>query len=125
MAETVLVVEDEPLIRLGIVSMLGDRGFDTFEAANADEAIRKLQDHPEIGIVLTDVDMPGTMDGVKLAHYVHRRWPPVLLIVISGKVRPTTDELPEGARFIGKPYEETHLLGVISEMTGNRPEHLS
>ena len=125
MAEIVLVVEDEPLIRLGIVSMLEDRGFVVVEAPNADEAIRKLQSQPEIAIVLTDVDMPGTMDGVKLAHYVHNRWPPIRLIVISGKVRPREDELPEGARFVSKPYEEMYLLGVISEVTGNRREHLS
>ena len=125
MAEIVLVVEDEPLIRLGIVSMLEDRGFVVVEAANADEAIRKLQSQPEIAIVLTDVDMPGTMDGVKLAHYVHNRWPPIRLIVISGKVQPGMDELPEGARFVSKPYEEMHLLGLIGELTGNRPEHLS
>jgi CheY-like chemotaxis protein len=124
MPETVLVVEDEPLIRLGIVSMLEDRGFVAHEAGNADDAIRTLESKPEISIVLTDVDMPGTMDGIKLAHYVHHRWPPVRLIVISGKVRPATDELPEGARFISKPYEELHLLGVIKEMTGHGPGHL-
>jgi CheY-like chemotaxis protein len=109
----ILVVEDEPLIRLGVVSTLEDAGFETLDAPNADRAIELLEAHPQIRFVITDVDMPGTMDGLKLAAYVRNKWPPIKLIVISGKVGVTPEQLPEGVRFLAKPYREPQLLGLI------------
>jgi CheY-like chemotaxis protein len=117
--QRILVVEDEPLIRLGVISMLEDAGHDAAEAANADEAVRVLEKHPEIELVMTDIDMPGSMDGIKLSHYIRKRWPPVQLIIISGKVTPKPDELPPDAKFISKPYQEPHLLRVIGQMIGS------
>lgn len=116
----VLVVEDEPLIRLGLASIVEDAGYDAAEARTAGEAIGVLDKDGAIGLMVTDVDMPGGMDGVGLAHYVRRRWPQVQLIVISGKRRLELRELPAGARFVGKPYEEHQLIGLVRVMMGDR-----
>src|SRR3954471_6937798 len=112
----VMVVEDEPLIRLGLVSTIEDAGYEVVEAANADDAIRKLEQIEGIRLVLTDVDMPGSMDGIRLAHYVNNRWPPVRLVVISGKVGVTPSQLPTGARFMTKPYQEPALINMVATM---------
>lgn len=112
----VLIVEDEPLIRLGLASVVEDAGYDVFEAANATDAIRRLESDGGIRLVLTDVDMPGGMDGIALAHYVRDRWPPVQLIVISGKVGVRPGQLPMGAKFVSKPYQEPVLLDMVETM---------
>lgn len=109
-------MEDEPLIRLGMLALLEQSGFEALEAANADEAIALLETYSGIAVVVTDVDMPGSMDGVRLAHAVNDRWPPVRLIVISGKVGLSEIELPAGARFFSKPFQEAFLLKTINEM---------
>ena len=113
---TVLVVEDEPLIRLGLASAIEEAGYEVAEAANASEAILVLESARGVRLVLTDVDMPGGMDGIRLAHYVRDRWSPVQLIVISGKVGVRPGELPPGARFVSKPYQEPQLLGLVQAM---------
>lgn len=112
----ILVVEDEPLIRLGLVSVIEEAGYVALEAANADAAIRLLEADSSVRLIVTDVDMPGSMDGIKLAHYVNRKWPPIKLIVISGKIGVKPGELPEGARFMGKPYQEAALLNLMKTM---------
>ena len=112
----VLVVEDEPIIRLGMVSSIEDAGFTVIEAANADEAIARLALDDGVRVVVTDVDMPGSMDGIRLAHYVRNRWPPIRLLVISGKVGVVATELPEGARFMSKPYQEPMLIQTIETL---------
>jgi CheY-like chemotaxis protein len=112
----ILVVEDEPLIRLGLVSTIEDAGYDVIEAASADDAIRQLEKTDDVRLILTDVDMPGSMDGIRLASYVRRRWPPIQLVVISGKVGVTSGQLPAGARFVSKPYQESVLLNLVETM---------
>ncbi|MET0538418.1 MAG: response regulator [Xanthobacteraceae bacterium] len=102
----VLVVEDEILVRMVAVEALEDAGYSTLEAANADEAIQLLETHPEIRLVFTDVQMPGSMDGVKLAEAVRKRWPPVRLIVTSARPKPM---LIEDAIFLPKPYDTLDL----------------
>jgi CheY-like chemotaxis protein len=104
-AISVLVVEDEPVIRMSLVLYLGDEGFDVFEAGSADEAIGILEAQPKIQAVFTDVDMPGSMDGLKLAAAVRDRWPPIKIIVTSGYKRPGLSELPERSFFLPKPYQ--------------------
>ena len=84
---TVLIVEDEPLIRLVAVDTLEDAGFAAFEASDAGQAIALLKQHKEIRILFTDVNMPGEMDGVSLAHYVRARWPEVKIVVTTGQRR--------------------------------------
>jgi two-component system, response regulator PdtaR len=99
---TVLVVEDEVLIRDLVSEELGEAGFTVVAANNADRAISILEARQDIQLVFTDIDMPGSMDGLKLAATVRDRWPPVHIIITTGKVRPL--EIPANALFIPKPY---------------------
>src|SRR5580698_7763267 len=100
----VLIVEDEPLIRMGAGKIIEDAGYEVIEAASADEAIRILESRSDIRVVFTDIHMPGSMDGLKLAHAVRKRWPPIKIIVTSGRSQVSEQELPEGGRFFAKPY---------------------
>jgi CheY-like chemotaxis protein len=104
-AGRVLVVEDEALVRLSAREEIEAAGSKVYEANNADEAIRLLEANSDIELVFTDVDMPGSMDGVKLAHYVRTRWPPVKIIVTSGYQHLTAEQLPKGSLFLSKPYD--------------------
>jgi two-component system, response regulator PdtaR len=104
-AGRVLVVEDEALVWLSAREEIEAAGFKVYEAHNADEAIRLLEANSDIELVFTDVDMPGSMDGVKLAHYVRTRWPPVKIIVTSGYQHVTAEQLPKGSLFLSKPYD--------------------
>ncbi len=113
---TVLVVEDEPLIRLGAIEFVEQAGCEALEAQNVDQAIGILEGRSDIRIVLTDVDMPGSMDGVRLAHYIRNRWPPIHLIVASGKAIIAEAQLPAGARFFAKPYPEHAIAETISRL---------
>lgn len=113
----VLIVEDEQLVRLNAVKMIEDAGFEAIEAANADEAIRILESRRNIRVVFTDIQMPGSMDGLKLARAVRNRWPPIKIIVTSGHDRVSEQDLPEGGRFFAKPYEPTKITDTIRELT--------
>lgn len=115
----VLVVEDEALIRLAAVQIAEDAGYEALEAANADEAIRLLEARADIALVFTDVHMPGTMDGIKLVHYVRRRWPPVRLMVASGVAVMSESELPSGASFFRKPYVDHAIAGEMKRLLGD------
>jgi DNA-binding NtrC family response regulator len=111
---TILVVEDNALIRADMADQLTAAGYATLEAENADVAISILQRRQDIRVVFTDVDMPGSMDGVKLAHYVADRWPPVKLLVTSGHVNITLDQLPSGAEFCAKPCPPGRMMSIIA-----------
>jgi CheY-like chemotaxis protein len=113
MSAVVLVVEDEPLVRLDAIDMLRDAGFQVVEAANADEAIVILEKRPDIRVVVTDIQMPGSMDGLKLAATIRDRWPPIALIVTSGRVAVKPQDLPERGRFLPKPYTAPRLVGAV------------
>jgi two-component system, response regulator PdtaR len=112
----VLIVEDEPLIRLWAVHQIEDAGFEVYEAGSADATIALLEVHKEVCLIFTDVDMPGSMDGLKLAHYVRGRWPPVKIIVTSGHVKVPEESLPSGALFMPKPYDFEVITHKIREM---------
>jgi DNA-binding NtrC family response regulator len=112
----VLVVEDEPLVRMIAVELLQDVGLEVCEAGRADEAIPVLEAPNEIRVLFTDVRMPGSMNGYALAHYVHGRWPGVKIIVTSGHTRVREDSLPTGAVFMPKPYDPALLRRRIKEM---------
>jgi len=88
------------------------------EAGNTDDALRAIEAEGDIALLLTDVDMPGSMDGIRLAHAVRGRWPSIGLIVISGKIGVKPGELPNGARFLAKPYQEPTLLATLKLLTG-------
>lgn len=111
---------------MGAVDLVRSAGYVALDVANADEAIRVLESRDDIDLVFTDVQMPGTMDGVKLSHYIRDRWPPVKLIIASGAAVLAESSLPQGSRFLSKPYHEhtitetmAHLLA--SEITLLRP----
>lgn len=109
----VLVVDDETMLRFYAVDIFEDRGFTTFEATNSVEALAALDEHPEINVLLTDINMPGTMNGLELAREVRQRWPAVRLIVASGQVRPSADEMPAGGAFVAKPFSPETILRLI------------
>ena len=115
----VLIVEDEFLLRMHAAEMISDAGFDVVEAGNAGEAIAILETRPDIHVVFTDIQMPGSMDGLKLARFVRGRWPPIKIVATSGHVEVKPADLPEGGRFLPKPYSPTEVTGMLREMTGS------
>ncbi|MBP1861931.1 response regulator [Rhizobium herbae] len=115
----VLVVEDEAVIRMSIVEELEDAGFEVLEASNAAQAIDILIANSRIEVMFTDIDMPGGVDGLKLAASVRDRWPPIKIIVTSGHRRIDVDALPVEARFMTKPYDPNVVIRSIREMTLN------
>jgi two-component system, response regulator PdtaR len=112
----VLIVEDDPLVRMDTASFLEGEGFAVFEADDAATAIRSLELHEEIRLVFTDVNMPGWMNGLALAHYIRGRWPPVKIVVTSGCVKARQDGLPTETLFIEKPYDPTHVAEKLKEL---------
>lgn len=113
----ILIVDDEPLIRLGLALQAEGWGYEVLEANGADEAISLLEKYDDVRVVVTDVDMPGSMDGLKLAHHVRGRWPPIGLIVVSGKLAIEKTKPPQGARFIPKPFRNEVVEKAIREIT--------
>lgn len=109
----VLVVEDDPLVRMGAVAIAEESANKVYEAENADAAIRVLEAHNDITLLFTDIDMPGTIDGLELAEVVHARWPLVRLIVTSGRIAIPNDEVPDDGVFIGKPYYAENIRAAI------------
>jgi CheY-like chemotaxis protein len=112
----VLVVEDEFLVRLTQVDILRDGGFRVLEAENADEAFETLKKRPEIRVVLTDVDMPGSLDGFEFARLVAQGWPEVGVLVISGKRAPARGDLPARAVFTQKPIRSATLVEQVQAL---------
>jgi two-component system, response regulator PdtaR len=110
---TLLVVEDESLVMMSITGDLIAEGYDVLTASNADQAIEILESRNDIEIIFTDIEMPGSMDGLKLAHAVRYRWPPVNIIVTSGRKRPRDDEMPKNSGFVAKPYESKDVLNAL------------
>jgi len=117
MHHLVLVVEDEVIIRMEAVSMIEDAGYEVVEASNADDAIGLLETRLGIDVIFSDIDMPGSMDGLKLIHVVRERWPPITLILTSGRMSPRIEDMPERTVFLRKPYAEEALLSAL------RPVH--
>jgi len=117
---TVLLVEDEPLLRMLGVDTLEGAGFRVVEAATGDEAMAYLDAHDgdAIKVLFTDVNMPGSLDGFTLARRVARRWPEIGVLIVSGNVAPAPGEMPEGGRFVSKPYRPATLVRCIRDMLG-------
>lgn len=115
---SILVVEDEALLRFSIGDELRDLGYLVHEAANADHAIRILEQHPDIEVLFTDIDMPGSMDGLRLSAAVRDRWPPVKIIITSGKQRPSAAAMPGGSLFLSKPYAVDEVAAGVGSLMG-------
>jgi CheY-like chemotaxis protein len=113
----VLIVEDEFLLRMDAVEMVKAAGFEVVEAASADEAIDILESRRDIAVVFTDIHMPGSMDGLKLARAVRGRWPPIKIVATSGQARVSETDLPEGGRFLPKPYSPVDVADVLRALT--------
>jgi two-component sensor histidine kinase/CheY-like chemotaxis protein len=114
----VLIVEDEMVLRMRAVDIVEDAGFRPIEAVNADEAISILESRSDISLLFTDIQMPGSMDGLKLAHAVHDRWPAIKIILVSGRVKPSDAERPADSRFFGKPLGVEQMITELQAMVG-------
>ena len=114
----VLVVEDEMVLRMRAVDIVEDAGFTAVEAVNADEALSILESRSDISLLFSDIQMPGSMDGLKLAHAVHDRWPSIKIILVSGQVKLSDADKPADSRFFGKPLEVKQMIAELQEMVG-------
>jgi two-component sensor histidine kinase/CheY-like chemotaxis protein len=114
----VLIVEDEMMLRMRAVNIVEDAGFCPVEAVNADEAIAILELRSDISLLFTDIQMPGTMDGLKLAHVVNDRWPSIKIILVSGKLNPSDADRPADSRFFGKPLSSEKMIAALKAMVG-------
>jgi len=114
--DAVLVVEDEPIIRMMAVDALSSMGVSAYEASDADEALFLLAAHPDIGVLFTDINMPGGMDGIQLARRAHATHPELGIIVTSGQYSICDVAMPEGGRFLSKPYSANQLANAVEQI---------
>ena len=112
----ILVVEDDTLLRMHAAEMIDEAGFDVVEAQNADIAMVVLESRPDIAILFTDIDMPGSMNGLKLAQAVASRWPLIHIVATSGHFQMRDGDLPAGGQFLPKPYRSNQILGMLHEL---------
>jgi CheY-like chemotaxis protein len=116
-APVVLLVEDEPLVRMAAADDLQDAGFHVLEAANADVALAVLETcSDDVQVLFTDIDMPGSMNGLVLAENVQQRWPHISLLISSAYHRPHPGQLPDDGRFVPKPYCSDDVVQQIREL---------
>ena len=113
----ILIVEDDSWQRMYAADLIESAGYDVTEAESGDEAIELLEARKDICIVFTDIEMPGSMDGLKLARAIRDRWPPIQLIITSGKHDLDADQIPERGKFLPKPYRSDALLEVIKGLS--------
>jgi len=113
--DIVLIVEDEPLVRLTGADLLAEAGFEVLEAGNADEALRIIEGTPEVRVVFSDVEMPGSLDGLGLARRICQRWPSIGIVLTSGR-RIRAETIPREGRFLPKPYDGQALVRQIEEI---------
>lgn len=119
----VLVVDDEPLLLMDAMDLVEEAGFTAYGARNAREAIALLETHPDICVLFTDIHMPGSMDGLKLAHAVRDRWPPVTIMVTSGHVKLGKTDLPENGLFFAKPYPPAAVIKALKSVAASVAGH--
>jgi CheY-like chemotaxis protein len=109
----VLVVEDEPILRMSVVDLIEDAGFETVEAANSKQAIQVLESRSDVSVILSDIDMPPGIDGMALVAMVRDRWPPIAIILVSGQMASDDIKIPEGGVFFSKPYRSTDVVAAL------------
>jgi CheY-like chemotaxis protein len=112
----VLIVDDEPLVRLVAADALADAGFEVLEADSADHALELMRSRDDVAVLFTDINMPGTLDGLALAEMVHQNWPSVRIVVTSGRV--LTAPVPDDGKFLCKPYTLPQMTGLIAKVSG-------
>ncbi len=117
-SDVVLVADDEALLRMNAAEVLEEEGYEVLEASNAAEATQVLEGRPDVRVLFTDIQMPGELDGLDLARHVHERWPEVLLLVTSGRLRLDEADIPDHGRFIAKPYAARELLSELRQLRG-------
>ena len=115
MQMTLLIVEDKNLILEFVCAEMSDAGLPTMGATTADEAMRILRSTPEISAIVTDINMPGSMNGLQLAEIVHREWPSIQIIITSGRRTPSRFEMPLGAKFVPKPFYPRQILEAVGQ----------
>jgi two-component system, response regulator PdtaR len=116
----VLVVEDDALLRLDAVETVKEAGFEVIEAADAEAAIAHLRTRQDIAVVFTDIELPGSMDGLMLVAAIRDRWPPIKVIAASGRFGCDDERLPTGEPLLVKPYSSHVLKSAISDLVGQR-----
>jgi CheY-like chemotaxis protein len=114
----ILIVEDEALVRMHGCDVLESAGFEVLEAGSADEAVKVLEEHADVHLLFSDIDMPGSMDGLELAALVHSRWPRIGLLITSGHRRPETSAIPQDGRFLAKPWQEGAVIQNVRSILG-------
>ena len=112
----VLIVEDDMMLRIRAVDMVEDAGYTPLEALDAAEAVAILESRSDVSLMCTDIQMPGQMDGLGLAHAVHERWPKIRIIVVSGKLKLKDLDLPLDSRFLGKPLDAGEVIAEMRDM---------
>ena len=112
----VLIVEDEPLVRMMVIELFEDEGFEVLEAANADEALGIFGERDDVALLFTDVEMPGSIDGYALARWVYVNRPAVKTMIVSGRALPRAGDVPDGAAFVGKPYDHDDVMRRVQTM---------
>jgi two-component sensor histidine kinase/CheY-like chemotaxis protein len=116
--KNVLIVEDEFMLRMRAVDIVQDAGFQPIEAVSADEAMAILEARDDISMLFTDIQMPGSMDGLKLAHATHTRWPHIKIILVSGQIAVSDEDKPEDSKFFPKPLSVQQMILELQEMIG-------
>jgi CheY-like chemotaxis protein len=114
----VLIVEDDMILRMRSVDIVEDAGYTPVEAVDADEALGILQSRSDIALLFTDIQMPGSMDGLQLAHAVYERWPQLKIILVSGQLKLSSAEIPRDSRFFGKPLVSAQMITEMQDMIG-------
>jgi two-component system, response regulator PdtaR len=117
-APVILIVEDDPFLRMLTVEFVNEAGFETLEACDADQAIAILESSSKITVLFTDVNMPGSMDGLKLAGVVNNRWPAIAILIASGHVLLQQADLPPNGRFLRKPYRAAAMIADLHSLAG-------
>jgi two-component system, response regulator PdtaR len=121
---TVLVVEDQALVRLDAVSCVEEAGYLAVAVANADDALLALQNGHTIDALFTDIHMPGSLDGLELARQTRGQWPDMPIVITSGQTKPSPGDLPERALFLPKPYSHREIARVLDRfLVGPQSRH--
>ena len=115
----VLIVDDDPFLRMLAVEVIEEAGFVVLEAGDADEAVALLECRSDVALLFTDIDMPGSMNGLKLAHAARNRWPSIKIVIVSAVARPQPHELPSNSCFFEKPYRPAAMVAELRSLAGS------